>query len=697
MQDYISIKTDINGNIPGVTVKQFDCNSRFLHVTLTDSDLPADDNGIFEMTGCSARLLVSLGHDKYEYVDGEIADAEGGIVSFTLPGSVTQRAGTYTCEIRITEPNGGSLISTKPFKLTVETSLDADEAIEATPQYSALENALMTVSSLDGRISALTAMADAGDIPAGTVESEVNDARVGWNGTEYESLGDAVRGQSSNAVSGGGVIINDSRFQNTFSGDFDNIPNNRIYPIHLIFESAADAAAAHSPVTEPGGILVTFGRNASRAMGDMQMLVSTFGDIWSGEIWIREYWDVSRNRWNTWHRPATTAETDNILSELHNSISGSGTFLNIARLSSVFAGDFNNIPNNRIYPVNMDFTGSDAVSANITAASAHAPLEKSGGTLITFGRTASTETTMHMNGDVQLFTTPDGADWTGEILVREYWDGWNTWHSLTDSSKRVWKGLKISVLGDSISSYSGHSAGTAYYSSTNMPSVNSMWWKQLCKITGAEPLVIDAYASSCCAVATASWTSHITPAVDDGRCKALHTGSTSSNNRVDPDIILIAMGLNDFQANVPLGSWDGHDALSSADTATWRGAYANMLLKIHTEYPNALVFCLSPWFFVRGNAAGVNINSVGNTYQDYEDAMREVCELMGGVYVDSNNFGFTRQNYTAPNFAIDDNASDGSLFHPNAAGQVILGQSVAAAVRDKAIGYINWLKEQQGV
>ena len=298
---------------------------------------------------------------------------------------------------------------------------------------------------------------------------------------------------------------------------------------------------------------------------------------------------------------------------------------------------------------------------------------------------------------MQIFTTPDGADWTGEILVREYWDGWNAWHSLTDSSRRVWKGLKISVLGDSISSYSGHSTGNAYYSSSKIPSVNSMWWRQVCKITGAEKLVVDAYASSCCAVASADWTSGITPAVDNSRCRALHTGSTSSGNRIDPDIILIAMGLNDFQANVPLGSWDGHDALSSGDTATWRGAYANMLLKIHTEYPDALVFCLSPWFFVRGSSSVVNTNSGGNTYQDFEDAMREVCNILGGVYIDCSNFGFNRQNYSGSAFAIEETTTDGSYFHPNATGQEILGQSIAAAVRDKAAGYVNWLKAQRGV
>lgn len=573
MQDYIPREIDINGRIENVVVKQYDNNSRYLHVTISDADLT---DGTFDLTGCSTALYIKPeGSDDdsgVSFVSGEVADADEGIVTFLLPGGVTQNVGRYECEIWIYQGSDSDrpVISTKPFTLIVEKSIKNDSAIVATPDYSALTVTMTNFQALKNQIAALAA-SPAGS--GGDVGTEVRDARVGWDGTEYNNLGDAVRGQVSKAVNGG-------------------------------------------------------------------------------------------NR-----------------------------FLNIDRLVSLFAGDFNNIPNNRIYPVNMDFTDSAAASANITAASAHAPMAVAGGTLVTLGRTVSES---HQNGDVQIFATPDGADWTGEILVREYWDDWNAWHSLTDAAKRVWKGLKISVLGDSISSYQGVSVGNAYNKPSKIPSVNSMWWKQLCRITGAKPLVIDAYASSCCAVASASWTRSITPAVDDSRCRALHTGSTSSNNRIDPDIILIAMGLNDFQANVPLGAWDGHESLASSDTATWRGAYANMLLKIHTEYPDALVFCLSPWFFVRGSSSVVNTNDGGNTYQDFEDAMREVCNILGGVYIDCSNFGFNRQNYSGSTFAIVETTIDGSYFHPNATGQEILGQSIAAAVRDKAVGYVNWLKTQKG-
>ena len=299
-------------------------------------------------------------------------------------------------------------------------------------------------------------------------------------------------------------------------------------------------------------------------------------------------------------------------------------------------------------------------------------------------RTHSTET-----------ATPNDT-WNGIQLVCEVTDKYgNTVRSdaavitfiQNAEDEKPWQGLKVSVLGDSISTYKGWSEYNTYYTSSKIPSVNSMWWKQVCDLLGAEPLVIEARGSSCCAVSDVSWTKDITPAVDDSRCQQLHRDDD------EPDIILIAMGVNDFQANVPLGNWDGHSDLSTSDIRTWRGAYANTIEKIHARYPYALVFCLSPWYFVKGNSATVNVNRQG-TYQDYENATREVCELLQCVYIDANQFGFTRQNYTPRNFVLDDHATDGSLFHPNATGQEILGQSVAAEVKDKAVGYINWLKNR---
>lgn len=49
--------------------------------------------------------------------------------------------------------------------------------------------------SLRSRMNALTALANSGGVPAGTIEAEVTDARVDSSGQVYANLGEAVRGQ----------------------------------------------------------------------------------------------------------------------------------------------------------------------------------------------------------------------------------------------------------------------------------------------------------------------------------------------------------------------------------------------------------------------------------------------------------------------------------------------------------------------
>lgn len=152
MQDYIPRKKDINGNIETVTVKQFDCNSRFLHVTLSDADLTDGDS--FNMQGCTAALYIQPEGDddptKVNYVKGEIADPEGGIVTFLLPGGVTQVPGRYECEIWIYHVGDqmNSVISTKPFLMIVEKSIRNDSAIEATQDMSALDEKIVIVEGM---------------------------------------------------------------------------------------------------------------------------------------------------------------------------------------------------------------------------------------------------------------------------------------------------------------------------------------------------------------------------------------------------------------------------------------------------------------------------------------------------------------------------------------------------------------------
>ena len=248
------------------------------------------------------------------------------------------------------------------------------------------------------------------------------------------------------------------------------------------------------------------------------------------------------------------------------------------------------------------------------------------------------------------------------------------------------KGLKMSLLGDSISAFNGTlPAGNAVYYTGN-PNANAgvyrasdMWWYKVCAILGLEPLVINGWSGSL--VTSGVRESSIVPASDISRCEALHSGATN------PDIILIAMGVNDYSYSAPMGTWDGRTNPNS-DTTTFRTAYATMLNRIQTKYPDSLVVCITPWFMQRGiNTSVTYINGDGLTVTDFGDAIRDIADLMHCPVIDGTNIGFNRYNYY-PTYCED---SETTPTHPNANGQCVMGVTIADELRKICRGYINEL------
>lgn len=154
MEDLIPISKDINEKPDDVFVRQHDHKSRYVRIALTDKDL---ENAPIALGGCYARMFVQTNDTTGALVNGEIADAANGIVSFLLPNSVTKTAGKFKCEVRITDPETEALISTRIFHLIVEESIFNDDAYEGAEELSALQQALNENDGYDRRINDLAA------------------------------------------------------------------------------------------------------------------------------------------------------------------------------------------------------------------------------------------------------------------------------------------------------------------------------------------------------------------------------------------------------------------------------------------------------------------------------------------------------------------------------------------------------------
>lgn len=268
------------------------------------------------------------------------------------------------------------------------------------------------------------------------------------------------------------------------------------------------------------------------------------------------------------------------------------------------------------------------------------------------------------NTKIKYILITTAYDFTHLVVKKEYISSKKT--------KNVFEGLYLSILGDSISSYIGTipSGNTPYYTGTNagVTSPDQMWWKILCDELSMIPLVINGWSGS---LVTKGIRSGITEASNISRCQALHT------DEHNPDIILIAMGVNDYSYNAPLGTWDGSTAIENTDD--FSQAYAYMLDKIHSAYPKAQIFCITPWFVQRGTDVGATyINALKLTENNYSEKIKYIASIMNAKTIDGTNIGFNKYNYY-PKYCQDNQYNP---THPNNLGQNVMGVAIAKALTD---------------
>ena len=147
-------------------------------------------------------------------------------------------------------------------------------------------------------------------------------------------------------------------------------------------------------------------------------------------------------------------------------------------------------------------------------------------------------------------------------------------------------GKQFSVLGDSLSTLEGfHPRGNAVYydaarrEKSGIWEMGDTWWGKIIEFFGGQLLVNDSW-SGCRVTRREGSTDSFPSGCSEKRTGRLHVGT------VQPDVILIYMGINDWGVGVA----PEPDGLAEGDYCFFL-AYARMLSQLRRNYPQAEIWC----------------------------------------------------------------------------------------------------------
>lgn len=236
-------------------------------------------------------------------------------------------------------------------------------------------------------------------------------------------------------------------------------------------------------------------------------------------------------------------------------------------------------------------------------------------------------------------------------------------YDVNGNSLSAYRGKNLSIIGDSISTFAGYipSGNANFYTGSNcgVSSVNDTWWMKLMNALGMELKLNNSWSGS-----RVTTTNGETSAGCMTRCQNLGT---------NPDVIIVYMGINDFNNEVALGTYDGNGDFPTA-TTTFREAYAIMLNKIMTAYPTSEVWCATLPPCERNGSIGAPEKNGNNVLlDDFNKAIRELSQVFGAKILEHAQCGLTYQNMSI--YMGDWASGSGQGLHPNADGHSLIANN----------------------
>lgn len=202
--------------------------------------------------------------------------------------------------------------------------------------------------------------------------------------------------------------------------------------------------------------------------------------------------------------------------------------------------------------------------------------------------------------------------------------------------------LKISVLGDSISTFTGYNPDgySVFYNkeiarANGLHDMSETWWNQVIDACEGELLVNDSFSGS---------------RVSGLEFPAANSIQRILNLRKDaiPDIILVYIGFNDFGYGVSLNRrW-----LSNTNRLLFfQDSYDIMLKRLKVAYPNAMILCgtLSKTFIKNKPDWKFPEQHVGKTpFSSYNASIRKICRKNKVFLVELSRFVYETYDGSHP-------------------------------------------------
>ena len=246
------------------------------------------------------------------------------------------------------------------------------------------------------------------------------------------------------------------------------------------------------------------------------------------------------------------------------------------------------------------------------------------------------------------------------ISIYEISNDFDNTENILQNIIKQYNGKILSILGDSISTYSGYipSGNRSRYPEGDVDSVDKTYWKKIIDTLGMKLGINESWAGS-----MVSWDG-TTESNDIGKNKYIASTTRISHlgNNGTPDIILIFAGTNDIGHEVEIGEINNltyAEDVSNLSVSTFSESYTAMIMRIQYYYPKSKILVLTPCFAKYTSYTYYTPDRLNQ----YINKIIEICEIMGVDVIDTRKTGFNMYN-------INDLTIDG--LHPNAKGMELI-------------------------